>query len=186
MKLSSCLMKLLQYLSLTNVLFAAPCFALTPNTVATTKMGEATLEYSLQEASGAKLNLGYYTPPGSVLSVLGLEIGERLYRGRDDQKKVLKASEYGPFMKIDLRKTESWTVNLKVAWNRLDLPKEASKKSLSRYNFVLSIQSVSDFYWDAGIGLSWRNLDHGTIEVGKDRLEKTLLFFPRIGFGLKF
>jgi hypothetical protein len=149
------------------------------------QVGETSLAFSQQEGTGVSLGVGFNLPSNLYASRLGFEIGERLYRGREDQAKTLKATEYGPFIGLDLYQRETFKLTWKVAWNRLDLPAESTKKSLSRFNFVLGAQSLSDFFWSVGIGLTWRDDDHSTVEVGRDRLEKTLLVFPSIGFGLR-
>jgi hypothetical protein len=150
------------------------------------QVGESSLAFTQHEGTGVSLAVAFNVTGSLYLSRLGFEIGERLYRGRDDQEKTLKATEYGPFIGLDLYQRESFKLTWKVAWNRLDLPAESTKKTLSRFNFVLGAQSLSDFFWIAGIGLAWRNNDQSTVEVGKDKLEKTLLIFPSIGFGLRF
>jgi hypothetical protein len=149
------------------------------------EVGETSLTFSRQEGSGVSLGVGFDVPRNVYLSRLGFEMGERLYRGGEGQEKTLKATEYGPFIGLDLYQQETFKFTWKVAWNRLDLPAESTKKSLSRFNFVLGAQSLTNFFWSVGIGLSWRDDDHSTVEVGRDKLDKTLLFFPSLGFGLK-
>jgi hypothetical protein len=164
-----------------------PIFAETFLPTAQDKYFEAGAELLQQETSALRLSFSYLMNMGlpSFVSKIGLDLGFHVFDADDGR---IFAPEYGFFLESTVLKFDAYTGYLKTGLYTLAFPEaDSSASSMSSVAVEWGMErQLNGLFLEIGLGVRYWNKDDEPIRVGQETIEKTWLFYPKIGIGGRF